>query len=67
MISQATGNLTRIITGRRMNTASMVSTVNKAVKDFFGIDTDAPLVVHNRRKTDKPMEQYALPGEAPLQ
>jgi len=67
MISQATGNLTRIITGRRMNTASMVSTVNKAVKDFFGIDTDAPLVVHNRRKTDKPMtvdqirKSYQLP------
>ena len=47
---------------------SIVTTVNKAVKNFFGIETEVqPQARFNRRKTDKPLtvaqvkEKYKLP------
>ncbi len=39
-----------------MNTEIIVSTVNKAVKDFFGIENHSePKAKHNRRQSDKPL------------
>lgn len=51
-----------------MNTETMVDTVNKAVKDFFGIETNTdPRVGHDRRESDKPLtvdqvrDKYKMP------
>ena len=51
-----------------MKAETMVSTVNRAVMDFFGIDSNPePGAKHNRRKSDKPLtvaqvrDKYKMP------